>query len=97
MSERPLAPRARLLVKHTTRTAPAIAAQLVSRVDLHTLDDSPSPEQLELNDLGRVRFRFGEPLVVDPYVRNRTTGSFILVEEATNDTVGAAIVEEVAE
>ena len=96
MSERPLAPRARLLVKHTTRTVPAIAAELVSRVDLHTLDDLPSPERLELNDLGRVRFRFGEPLVVDPYVSNRTTGSFIVVDEATNDTVAAAMVEEVA-
>jgi sulfate adenylyltransferase large subunit len=96
MSERTLAPRARLLVKHTTRTVPALAAELVSRVDLHTLEDETSPERLELNDLGRVRFRFGEPLVVDAYARNRTTGSFIVVDEATNDTVAAAMVEEIA-
>jgi bifunctional enzyme CysN/CysC len=94
MSERPLVPRARLLVKHTTRMVPALASELVSKVDIHTLEDVPSPERLELNDLARVRFRLGEPVLVDPYARNRATGAFIVIDEATNDTVAAGMVEE---
>jgi sulfate adenylyltransferase large subunit len=96
MSERPLEPRARLLVKHTTRTAPAIVDELVSVVDIHTLEDRAAPERLELNDLGVIRLRLAEPLAVDPYVRNRATGAFILIDEATNDTVGAGMVVDAA-
>ena len=94
MSERPLEPRARLLVKHTTRTVPALVDELISAVDIRTLDDRPSPERLELNDLGVVRLRLAEPLAVDPYLRNAATGSFILIDEASNDTVGAGMVVE---
>src|SRR5205085_11878197 len=50
MSERPLEPRARLLVKHTTRTVPARVDELISRVEIETLEDVPAPERLELND-----------------------------------------------
>ncbi len=92
MSERPLEPGARLLVKHTTRTAPALVGELVSVVDMHSLDDRSSPERLELNDIGVVRLRLAEPLAVDPYARNAATGSFILIDEASNDTVGAGMV-----
>jgi len=94
MSERPLEPRARLAVKHTTRASRAIVEELVSVVDMHTLEDVPSPERLDLNDLGIVRLRLAEPLAVDPYDRNRATGSFILIDEATNDTVGAGMVRD---
>ncbi len=92
MAERPLEPRTRLVVKHTTRTVRAIADELVSVVDIHTLEDRPSPEHLELNDIARVRFRLAEPLAVDPYAENRTTGAFILIDESTNDTVGAGMI-----
>ena len=71
MAERPLEDRARLLVKHTTRTVPARVDEIVTVVDIHTLEDRSSPGKMELNDLGVVRFRLAEPLVVDPYVRNR--------------------------
>jgi sulfate adenylyltransferase large subunit len=94
MSERPLAPRARLLVKHTTRTVPALASELVSKVDIHTLEDVTAPDRLDLNDLARVRFRLGEAILVDPYARNRATGAFIVIDEATNDTVAAGMVED---
>jgi sulfate adenylyltransferase large subunit len=92
MSEKPLEDRARLLIKHTTRTVPARAEEIVSVVDILTLTDQASPGKLELNDLGVVRFRLAEPLAVDPYARNRTTGAFILIDESTNDTVGAGMV-----
>jgi sulfate adenylyltransferase subunit 1 (EFTu-like GTPase family) len=66
--------------------------ELVSVVDIHTLEDRPSPERLELNDIAKVRLRLSEPLAVDPYAENRATGAFILVGEATNDTVAAGMV-----
>ncbi|HEY8644671.1 MAG TPA: GTP-binding protein, partial [Gaiellaceae bacterium] len=94
MSDKPLEDRARLLIKHTTRTVPARIEEIVSVVDILTLTDQPSPGKLELNDLGVVRFRLAEPLAVDPYARNRTTGAFILIDESTNDTVGAGMVIE---
>jgi sulfate adenylyltransferase large subunit len=92
MSERPLEPRARLAVKHTTRSVRAIADELLSVVDIHTLDELPDPQRLELNEIGVVRLRLSESLAVDPYAENRETGAFILVDEATNDTVGAGMV-----
>ena len=92
MAERPLEERARLLVKHTTRTVPARVEEIVSVVDIHTLEDVSSPGTMELNDLGVVRFRLADPLVVDEYVRNRGTGAFILIDESTNETVGAGMV-----
>ena len=94
MSERPLEPRARLAVKHTTRASRAIVEELISVVDMHTLENRDAPERLELNDLGVVRLRLAEPLAVDPYERNRATGAFILIDEATNDTVAAGMVLE---
>jgi sulfate adenylyltransferase large subunit len=96
MAERALEERARLLVKHTTRTVPARAEEIVSVVDILTLTDQASPGRLELNDLGVVRFRLAEPLAVDTYARNRTTGAFILIDESTNDTVGAGMVIDAA-
>ena len=92
MSDRPLEPRARLAVKQTTRSVRALADELVSLVDVHTLEDVPAPERLELNHIGVVHLRLSEPLCVDPYEENRSTGAFVLVDEATNETVGAGIV-----
>ena len=69
-----------------------IAGELVSRVDVHTIEDVPGPERLELNDIGVVRLRLSEPLAVDPYVQSRETGAFILIDEASNDTVAAGTV-----
>jgi sulfate adenylyltransferase subunit 1 (EFTu-like GTPase family) len=94
MSERPIEDRARVLVKHTTRTVAARIDEIVSIVDIATLEDRPAPGKMELNDLGVVRFRLAEPLAVDPYARNRATGAFVLVDEATNETVGAGMVVE---
>jgi sulfate adenylyltransferase subunit 1 (EFTu-like GTPase family) len=92
MAEKPLEPRTKLVIKHTTRTVRAIADELLSVIDIHTLEDQPAPAQLELNDIARVRLRLSEPLAVDPYAENRTTGAFILIDESTNDTVGAGMI-----
>ena len=92
MAEKPLEPRTKLAIKQTTRTVRAIVDELLSVIDIRTLEDQPAPAQLELNDIARVRLRLSEPLAVDAYGDNRTTGAFILIDEATNDTVGAGMI-----
>jgi sulfate adenylyltransferase large subunit len=91
MGPEPLRPGARLVIKHTTRATRARLEELDFRVDVNTLEHEPADE-LSLNEIGRVRIRTGSPLIVDPYARNRTTGSFILIDEATNDTVAAGMI-----
>ena len=92
MSEKPLLPGSMLAVKHTTRASRARVEELVSVVDMDTLEDRPAPAQLELNDLAVVKIRLSEPLVVDLYERDRATGAFILIDEASNDTVAAGMI-----
>jgi sulfate adenylyltransferase subunit 1 (EFTu-like GTPase family) len=82
---------ARYLVKHTTRSVPARLEAIEHRLDVTTLADEPADE-LALNEIGRVRLRLGAPLVPDPYEQVRATGAFIVVDEATNDTVGAGMI-----
>jgi sulfate adenylyltransferase large subunit len=91
MSEQPLTPRGKYTIKHTTRSARAIVEQIEHRVDVNTLAQEPA-QQLGLNEIGRVQLRCSSPLVLDPYARNRATGSFILIDESTNDTVAAGMV-----
>ncbi|MFZ0377195.1 MAG: GTP-binding protein [Solirubrobacteraceae bacterium] len=91
MGSAPLTPGARLVIKHTTRTTRARIEELDYRVDINTLAHGPA-EQLDLNEIGRVRVRTGSPLMADPYARNRTTGSFILIDESSNDTVAAGMI-----
>ena len=88
----PLRAGGRYAIKHTSRTATAIIEALIDRVDVHTLEREAEPAELELNDIGRVTVRTSVPLVIDPYARNRRTGSFVLIDEATNATVGAGMI-----
>jgi sulfate adenylyltransferase large subunit len=91
MSERPAQAGTRLGIKHTTRWARAVLDEILSKLDVDALEQVPADE-LRLNDIARVRLRLSAPLMVDPYAVNRTTGAFILVGEATNDTVAAGMV-----
>jgi sulfate adenylyltransferase large subunit len=91
MGERPMAAGGRYVIKHTTRTARAVVAELEHRVDVNSLAHVLA-DGLGLNEIGRVHLRASAPVMVDRYRRNRTTGSFILIDEATNDTVGAGMV-----
>jgi sulfate adenylyltransferase subunit 1 (EFTu-like GTPase family) len=91
MSESPVQAGARLAIKHTTRWARAVLDAVESKLDVHTLEDVPA-EGLELNDLARVRLRLSAPLAVDRYADNRITGSFVLVDESSNNTVAAGMV-----
>jgi len=91
MSERPLAARGRYAIKHTTRWGRAVVTDLLYRLDVNTGHRDEAAPELKLNDLGRIRLRTTTPLLYDPYRRNRTTGSFILVDEASNTTVAAGM------
>jgi bifunctional enzyme CysN/CysC len=92
MSEEPLSPRRRYLVKHTTRTAMVGKIEVRYRIDVETLRRDEGATTLELNDLARVHVELSTPLVFDSYRRNRVTGSLIVIDEATNDTVGAGVI-----
>ena len=91
MADDPLRPRRRLAIKHTTRTVRAMVTELQYRLDVNSLHREPEAGELGLNDIGRVRLRTTQPLFVDDYARNRVTGRFILIDEATNATVGAGM------
>jgi sulfate adenylyltransferase subunit 1 (EFTu-like GTPase family) len=95
MADRPLRAGGRYLLKQTTRSVTAIIEEIEDLLDVHTLERSAPPAELTLNDIGRVRLRTSSPLVFDPYKSNRRTGSFILIDEATNSTVGAGMISDV--
>ena len=70
----------------------AVVDEVVDRLDLTASERAPAPDGLALNDIGRVRLRVSRPLPVEPYAANRVTGAFVLIDEGTNDTVGAGMV-----
>jgi bifunctional enzyme CysN/CysC len=87
-----LSPRAKYVIKHTTRVARAMVKDLHYRLDINSLHRDEQPGTLALNEIGRVSLRTTVPLFFDEYRRNRSTGSFILVDEATNATVAAGMI-----
>ena len=92
MIDQPLRRGGRYAIKHTTRWARAMVAELSYRLDVNTLSKDESATELGLNEIGRVRLRITAPLMHDTYHENRLTGSFILVDEATNVTAGAGMI-----
>jgi bifunctional enzyme CysN/CysC len=94
MAEDPVIAGRAYAIKHTTRLARAVIDQVRYRIDVNTLHRDEHAGQLGLNDIGRVSLRTSAPLIFDEYRRNRTTGSFILIDEITNGTVGAGMIIE---
>jgi sulfate adenylyltransferase subunit 1 len=92
MAGAPLAAGGRYAIKHATHSARAIVDEVRWAVDVHTLEPDEAAGQLGLNEIGRVRLRTSKPLAFDDYARNRGTGAFILIDEATNDTVAAGMI-----
>jgi bifunctional enzyme CysN/CysC/sulfate adenylyltransferase subunit 1 len=92
---RPLEVGRTYLVKHTARQTKIRALQIRHRVNVNTLEQEAAT-QLNMNDIASVEFEAHVPLFFDPYVSNRATGSFILIDELTNATVGAGMIEEAA-
>ncbi|MGA9747410.1 MAG: GTP-binding protein [Nocardioides sp.] len=92
MTNEPLRPRQKLAIKHTTRTGRTLVKDIQYRLDVNTLHRDQETKELGLNEIGRVQLRTTMPLLCDPYSKNRTTGSFILIDEATGVTVGAGMI-----
>jgi sulfate adenylyltransferase large subunit len=92
MTDAPLRAGARYTIKHATHAARAVIDEVVDHVDVHTLTPDGDASELGLNDIGRVRLRTSKPMAFDAYANNRATGSFILIDESTNDTVGAGMI-----
>ncbi|MBK1785468.1 adenylyl-sulfate kinase [Prauserella cavernicola] len=80
------------VLRHTTRETAATVAELDYRLDVNTLHRDESATSLSLNEIGRIRLRTRQPLLFDPYRRNRVTGGFVLVDPATFDTVAAGMI-----
>jgi sulfate adenylyltransferase subunit 1 len=84
---------ARFVLKHTTRSVKARLLSLNDRVDINTLERQAAPGGLAMNDIAHVALVLAQPLFVDPYELNRATGSFILIDEASNQTVAAGMID----
>jgi sulfate adenylyltransferase subunit 1 len=94
LDQEPLAPGLRYWLKHGTQTVRATIDSLHSRLDLETLAPDPAARTLAFNDIGTVHVTTGRALVADRYAENRATGSFILIDEATNRTVASGMISE---
>jgi bifunctional enzyme CysN/CysC len=92
LTDEPLRVRGMYAVKHTTRSVRAQVRDVDYRIDVNTLHRDESADTLSLNEIGRIKLRTTQPLFADEYRRNRTTGSFLIIEEATGATVGAGMI-----
>jgi sulfate adenylyltransferase subunit 1 len=94
MNIKPLTVGTRYLIRHTTRETKGVVKEIQYKIDINTLHRIPDATQLGLNDIGRLTIRTAQPLFYDSYQHNRATGSIILIDETTNETVGAGMIRE---
>ena len=92
LSETPLSPARTYIVRHTTRESKAKVGEISYKIDVNTLEKLPA-QGLAMNDIARISFRLAQPLMVDAYTKNRATGAFIVIDESTNNTVGAGMIQ----
>ncbi len=95
LAEAPLDRARTYLIRHTTRETKAKVAAIEWRVDINTLERQAA-ERLQMNDIAQVSFKLAQPLLTDPYADNRGTGAFIIIDESTNNTVGAGMITKLA-
>lgn len=92
LNEKPLLQRGKYAIKHTSSDARCVVKEIRYKVDINTLHRLEDDKSIQMNDIARIAVRTTKPLFTDSYKRNRATGSLILIDEATNETVGAAMV-----
>jgi sulfate adenylyltransferase subunit 1 len=92
MSAKPPRPGAKYFLKSTTREVMAIIKEFIYKIDINTMQRLEQDEDIKMNDMARVKMRTTRPLIFDEYRRNRITGSLILIDEATNETVAAGTI-----
>ena len=91
LSETPLSTARSYVIRHTTRESKAKVATIFYKVDVNTLEQQAATE-LKMNDIARISFKLAQPLMVDSYTQNRAIGAFIIIDESTNNTVGAGMI-----
>jgi sulfate adenylyltransferase subunit 1 len=92
LNNSPAKPRAKYTIKHTSNDQKAMIKEIVYKIDINTLDRNSEDKELKMNDISKVKIRTTKPLMTDTYRENRTTGSIILVDDTTNETVAAGMV-----
>jgi sulfate adenylyltransferase subunit 1 len=91
LSETPMSTARTYVIRHTTRESKAKVGAIQYKVDVNTLEQQPATE-LKMNDIARIQFKLAQPLMVDSYAQNRAIGAFIVIDESTNNTVGAGMI-----
>jgi sulfate adenylyltransferase subunit 1 len=91
-NERPLQIRTKYALKHTTNDVRCMITEIVSKVDINTLNKDFEDKNIKMNDIARIKIRTTKPLIFDSYNKNRITGSVILIDEATNETIAAGFI-----
>ena len=92
LNERPLLINGKYYLKHTTSDARCIIKEIVHKVDISTMEYGTEDKSVKMNDIARIKIRTTKPLFYDSYKKNRITGSLVLIDEATNETVGAGMI-----
>ena len=90
--EKPLNPRGRFILRHTSREVQAVIKEVKYKVNINTLHKIEDDLEFRMNDIGRLSIRTSAPVIFDPYSKNRITGSFILIDAGTNETVAAGMI-----
>ncbi len=93
MHPKPLQKGKKYFLKHTTQTVQAVVTSIENRINIHTFDAEPNPAELTMNDVGEIRIKTAKPLIFDGYSHNRLTGACILIEQGTNATVAACMLQ----
>lgn len=93
LSKEPLTNRKKVIVKHTTNESVAQVIEVVYEIDINSLHKNDQANTLQLNSIGRIKLRTAKPFYVDAYSTNRSTGSLILIDPVTNNTIGAGIIK----
>ena len=92
LHNQPAKPNAKYTIQHTTNQQKAMIKEMVYKIDIKTLDRKPDDNSLNMNDIYKVKIRTTKPLMIDTYRENRITGSIILIDDATNETVAAGMI-----
>ena len=92
LSEKPMALNGRYILRHTTNDVKCVIKECVYKVDINNLENNIEDKSIALNEIGRIKIRTTKPLIYDSYRINRQTGSLIMIDEGTNNTVGAGMI-----
>ena len=92
MSSKPLQARTKVYIKHTTNESIGMVKELKYKIDINTLHRIEGIDKVEMNEIARLSIRTAKPIFYDAYKKNRQTGSIIIIDEQTNETIGAGMI-----